>query len=103
MIVVVLVTCPSTAVARRLARQVVARRLAACVNLVPGVESVFWWQGKVDQAKEALLVIKTPARRFARLKRAIQALHPYEVPEILALAVRAGHQPYLDWVATSVR
>jgi periplasmic divalent cation tolerance protein len=99
---VVLVTCPSRAVARRLATALVARQLAACVNIVPGVESVFRWQGKVDRAPETLLVIKAPAGVFGRLRQAIVKLHPYEVPEIIALPITAGHPAYLAWVASSV-
>ena len=96
-----LVTCPSRAVARRMAARLIERRLAACVNLVPAVESVFRWQGKTERCREALLVMKTTAARFIALKRAVLALHPYHVPEIIALPVTAGHAPYLDWVARS--
>ena len=101
--IVVLVTCPTKTVARRLATALIKRRLAACVNLVPQVESVFWWQGKIDRVRESLLVIKTTQARFAAMKNAITALHPYDVPEIIALPITAGHRPYLDWVASSVK
>ena len=100
--VVVLVTCPTRASARRIAEHVVRRHLAACVNLVPGVESVFWWQRRVDRAREVLLLMKTTARRFDQLQRAILSLHPYHVPEIIALPIVKGHTPYLRWVRTSV-
>ena len=100
-VVVVLVTCPTQAAARRIAALAVDRRLAACVNLIPAVESVFRWQGKTKRCRETLLVIKTTAARFTRLTRAILAIHPYQVPEIIALPVAAGHPPYLDWVALS--
>ncbi len=102
-IVVVLVTCPNLLTARRLTNHLIKQRVAACVNIVPSVQSVFWWKGKIDRASEALLIIKTPARHFDRLKRAILSKHPYGVPEILALPVRAGHRPYLDWVVSSTR
>ena len=101
-IVVVLVTCPTPAVGRRLARELVRLRLAACVNVLPGVESVFRWQGKVDRSREALLVIKTTRARLARLTRTVVALHPYDLPEVIALPLIAGHPPYLRWVASSV-
>lgn len=101
-VLVVLVTVPTPAVARRLARMLVRRRLAACVNIVPGVTSLFTWQGKVDQAREVLLIIKTTAVRFPALRRALQAQHPYDVPEIIALPVAAGAAAYLRWVRTSV-
>ena len=100
--VVVLVTCPSPAVAKRIARHLVKQRLAACVNTVPGLQSIFRWQGRVDRCSEALLLIKTTRPVFLRLKTAILALHPYEVPEIIALPVHMGHQPYLRWIARSL-
>ena len=99
--IVVLVTCPSQAVARRLAQRLVGEHLAACVNVVPGVESTFRWQGKVERCREALLLIKTTAARFKELRRAVLRLHPYDVPEIIALPVVAGHPPYLHWVAAN--
>ena len=98
---VALVTCPSPAVARRLARRLVDERVAACVNVVLGVESTFRWQGKVERCREALLLIKTTAARFKELRRAVLRLHPYDVPEIIALPVVAGHPPYLRWVAAN--
>ena len=100
--VVVLVTCPRTVVARKLAAALVQHRVAACVNVVPRVESFFRWQGKIERASEALLVIKTRKERFKALRRRVLSLHPYEVPEIIALPVIAGHRPYLTWVAASV-
>ncbi|MBI2495744.1 MAG: divalent-cation tolerance protein CutA [Candidatus Omnitrophica bacterium] len=101
-LLVVLVTCPTCAIARRLASTLVEERLAACVNALPGVESIFRWQGKVERCREVLLLIKTTARRFERLRRAVMALHPYDVPEIIALPIVAGHRPYLRWVRSSV-
>jgi len=89
-------------VARRLGTELVRRRLAACVNLLSGVESVFWWEGKIDRSREVLLLIKTTSAQFARLTRTVIALHPYDLPEVIALPLTAGHQPYLRWVASSV-
>ena len=100
-IIVVLVTCPSLPVARRIATALVTQRLAACVNIVPAVESLFWWQGKVDRCRETLLVIKTAAAGFERLRRAVIELHPYDVPEVIALPLAAGHAPYVRWVISS--
>lgn len=100
--IVVLVTCPSLAVARGISRQLVQRRLAACVNVVPGVESVFRWQGKVQRAREVLLVAKTTAAAFRNVQAAVAKLHPYEVPEIIAVPLAGGSGPYLRWVAGSV-
>jgi len=100
--VVVLVTCPSRAIARRIARTLVTRRLAACVNLLPGIESTFRWKGKIDRSPEVLLLIKTTRRRFSSLAQALARLHPYDVPEVIAVPVTAGAAPYLRWVARSV-
>ena len=102
-LLIVLVTCPTRSMARRLASELVTRRLAACVNIVPGVESVFSWQGKVDRCREVLLIIKTTAGSFERLRHAVISVHPYEVPEIVGLPLTAGHRPYVQWVRESVR
>ena len=100
--VMVFVTCPRGRVARRLATIVVTKRLAACVNIVPAVRSIFRWQGKMEQGDEALLLIKTTARRFPALSRAIKAAHPYDVPEMIALPIATGFPPYLAWISQSV-
>lgn len=94
---VVLVTAPPRS-ARRLARALVDRRLAACVNLVPGVGSVYRWKGRVEEARETLLVIKTAAPRVGALLAAVRELHPHDCPEAIALPVTAGLEAYLDWV-----
>ena len=100
---VVFVTVPTLRQAKQLARRVVQQRAAACVNIVPGVASLFWWKGRVDQTKETLLIIKTTARAFEALRRLVCAHHAYDVPEVIALPIRAGHRPYLTWVQESVR
>ena len=95
---VVLVTCPKKSLASRIAIALITRHLAACVNILPSISSVFWWEGRVDRCHETLLIIKTTASRFSLLKRAILELHPYTVPEVIALPIAAGHPPYLKWV-----
>lgn len=100
--VVAFVTCPDRRSARRVADGLIARRAAACVNILPGVTSVYRWQGKVERSAEHLLIIKTTAAGFSALRRAVLALHPYDVPEIIALPVTQGHRPYLDWVYQSL-
>jgi periplasmic divalent cation tolerance protein len=95
---VVLTTVPDAAVGARLARTLVKERLAACVNLVPGVRSFYRWQGRLEDAREVLLIVKTRADRCAALAVRIQALHPYELPEVLELAADGGSAAYLDWV-----
>ncbi len=98
---VVLCSIGSADDAEHLARALVERRLAACVNVVPGVVSLYRWKGRVERDEERLLVIKTRAERFEELRDALVALHPYELPELIALPVSAGHEPYLAWLSES--
>ena len=100
-VAVVLVTCPSAAVARRISRQLIEGRLAACVNLIPRVESIFRWRGQIEQCREILLVIKTSRRRVAALQACVRKHHPYDVPEMIAWPLAMGHAPYLRWVLSS--
>jgi periplasmic divalent cation tolerance protein len=99
---IVLTTAGSVDEARKIARALVERRLAACVNIVPQVESVYRWQGKLETAPEWLLVIKTEAAAFEGVRATIEALHSYETPECIMLEVAEGDQEYLDWIAASV-
>lgn len=92
-------TAPDPEVAERLATELVEARLAACANLVPGVTSIYWWEGAVERAQEVLLVLKTTGERLPELVKRAAELHPYDVPEVLALPVEVGHGPYLRWVA----
>jgi periplasmic divalent cation tolerance protein len=96
---VALATAPDADTAARIARALVEERLAACVNLVPGVRSIYRWQDRVEEDAEVLLVIKTHAARVDALAARLRALHPYELPELVALPVAAGLAPYLDWVS----
>lgn len=96
---VALSTVGSAEDARRIARALVERRLAACVSVVPGLTSVYSWKGAVETGDEVLLVIKTRRARFEDLRAALVELHPYDLPELIALPVEAGHAPYLDWLA----
>lgn len=96
-----LVTCP-VASADALARALVDARVAACVNVVPAITSIYRWQGAVAREEEALLLIKTTAAGFDGLRREVLAHHPYELPEIVAIDVAEGHGPYLEWVAAAV-
>lgn len=101
--VVVLVTAPSPERAAEIARAVVEERLAACGNVVPGLRSIYRWEGKVQEDAEALLVLKTTRARLDALRDRVLALHPYEVPEVIALPVEAGSAPYLAWIAAETR
>ena len=100
--VVVLCTIGSAEDAERIARAVVERGLAACVNVVPGVTSFYRWKGEIARDAEWLMVMKTTAACFEALREALVALHPYDVPEIVELPIERGHPPYLDWIDESV-
>jgi periplasmic divalent cation tolerance protein len=101
---VVLVTCGTLAEAKRIARAVVTKRLAACVNIVLSpVESVYRWKKKVEKAREYLLLIKTTANRLAGLEREVKSLHSYEIPEFIALPIAAGSREYLSWLGDCVK
>lgn len=99
----VLTNMPDASSAHALARHLVARKLAACVNIQTGVQSVYRWQGSIEEASEVSMLIKTTAARYAELVEAIKASHPYQVPEIVALPITAGWAPYLDWIAKETR
>ena len=101
--IVVLVTCGSAKEARKIARSVVEKRLAACANMLSSpVQSVYRWKGTVESAKEFLLIIKTTQARFPKLKAEVTRLHTYEVPEIIALPIATGATNYLTWISDSV-
>ena len=96
--IVVLCTCPDDAAADRIASALVAERLAACVNRIPGIMSTYRWKGAVCRDDEFLLVIKTTRERFDAVRGRIVALHPYELPEVIAVDIAHGHAPYLAWI-----
>jgi len=98
---VVLVTAPDLRTARRLATVLVRTRLAACVNIIPNLESHYTWKGKVEKAREVLLVIKTRRSRLSALWISVQNAHPYETPEFLVLSVAGGSSDYLAWLSAS--
>lgn len=96
--VVVLGTAPDEKTGRRIAGVLVESKLAACVNVVSGVRSVFWWEGKLQDADEVLLICKTDEKRLSDLSEALQEQHPYDCPEVLALPVTGGSKKYLGWI-----
>lgn len=104
-VLLLLCTCPDAATARQIATALVAGGLAACVNRIPGIRSLYQWEGEIRDDGEELLVIKTTADRYPAAEAAIRASHPYDLPEIIALPVSAGSADYLDWVrqATAAR
>ncbi len=98
----VLCTCPNHEAAEQLATLLVEQRLAACINIVPGLTSIYRWQGKLEQGTEELLLIKTTQNRYAALENTIQQQHPYELPEIIAVTLDEGLPDYLRWITTSL-
>jgi periplasmic divalent cation tolerance protein len=100
---VVLCTVPSAEVAEKIAHAVVGEQLAACVNVVPGLRSIYAWKGEIADDQELLCVIKTRRERFDALRARILELHPYEVAEVIALPVEAGNPPYLQWIQAETK
>ena len=103
MIRIALTTAGSMDEAQELANALVERRLAACVNLIPNLTSIYRWQGAIEETSEVLLLIKTTAEQVAAVEAAVRELHSYEVPEFVALGVESGSQPYVDWLLSSVK
>jgi len=101
-VLIVLCTCPDLATAQRLAAGVVERRLAACVNIVPGIRSIYRWQGRVQEGDEVLILVKTTRLAYPELEAWLLEAHPYDVPEVLAVPVQQGSADYLDWVLNEI-
>ena len=100
---VVLVTTPNRAASEKLSKLLVQRKLAACANIIPGLKSRYWWKGRIETAKEELLLLKTNSQKLPKLKETVRKNHPYTVCEILALPVVDGHPPYLKWMNDSLK
>ena len=96
--IVVYITAPSLEEAQSLAQALVREKLAACVNIIPGIQSVYQWDNAVQSDEELLLICKSRTERFEALKNRVQALHSYDVPEIISIALQNGSEPYLNWV-----
>jgi periplasmic divalent cation tolerance protein len=101
-VIVALSTCPDEATAKSIAQALVSERLATCVNRLAGATSTYFWDGRLQEAAEILLIIKTTAARQAELASRLKALHPYELPELVILPVTGGNEPYLQWVRSGV-
>ena len=98
---IILVTAPDLKTARALAKAALKAKLIACANLVPKLESHYWWQGKIESGAEVLLILETTKANLVALEKLILAQHPYETPEFLVLSLRAGSSKYLDWLAAN--
>lgn len=96
--IVVLITVPSPEEGEKIAKALVEKRLAACVNMVPGLRSIYRWEGRVCDDRELLLIVKTPGDLFSKLETEVKSLHSYRVPEIIALPLVNGSKDYLDWI-----
>ncbi len=101
--ILVLSNCPGSISAKKIARELVNDKLAACVNIIPGVKSFFSWVGKVDTANEHLLIIKTTLDLYDAVEKRIKKMHPYELPEIIAVPIHTGFAGYLDWISTNTK
>ena len=101
--IVVFVTAKDKAEAERIARGLLEDKLVACVNILDGVKSMFWWEGKVDQSPEALLILKSRKDRFSHIVKKVKSLHSYDLPEIIAMPIVEGSEDYLDWIDSSVQ
>lgn len=99
---VVLITAGNIEEANKIASELLGRRKAACVNIVPGVNSQYWWQGKIESARESLLIIKTKAAQLDAIVELVKQIHGYSVPEIIALPVVGGNPDYLEWMGREV-
>lgn len=100
--IVVFVTAKDKQEAQKIARRLVEDKLIACANIVDGVKSVFWWQGKTDEADETLLIMKSEKRLFKKIAAAVKALHSYDLPEVIALPIVEGSADYLKWMKESL-
>jgi periplasmic divalent cation tolerance protein len=101
--ITVFVTAPSKKEAMKISSAVLNKKLAACANIVSGIDSHYWWRGKIEHARETLIILKTTSKLFNRLAQEIKKNHSYEVPEIVALPIAAGSSDYLKWIGESVR
>jgi len=100
--IIVFVTAASKHEAQRIVQELLEKRLIACANIYGPVESQFWWQGKIDKANEFLVLLKSDQKLFAKLSKTIKGSHSYDVPEILAVPVVEGYQPYLEWLSATL-
>jgi periplasmic divalent cation tolerance protein len=97
----VLVTAPTRKIARQLAKRALQARLAACANLISGVESHYWWKGRIESSAEVLIIFKTVKKHLPKLEKLVLANHPYDTPEFVVLPLAGGNRRYLDWLAQS--
>lgn len=97
---IILCTCPNLKTAEQIAGHLISHKLAACVNIIPGITSIYEWQGKIESTQEHLLIIKSHSEKFCLIEQQIKALHPYELPELIAVPIERGLPEYLQWIDT---
>ena len=93
-----MITASSQKEALKIKDALLSQKMAACVNIIKGIDSFFWWEGKIDTAREVLMLVKTRRKNFQKIAALVKKLHSYQVPEIIALPIIAGHKPYLSWL-----
>jgi periplasmic divalent cation tolerance protein len=103
MYIIIFVTASNKKEASSIAKTLLDYKLVACVNIIDKIESVFWWQGKIDRAKEVLLLIKSKREKLNKIIRLVKSMHSYQLPEIIALPIIGGNEGYLKWISDSVR
>jgi len=101
--IVLFITAGNAEEAQQISRVLLEQRKAACVNIIPEVDSIFWWEGKLDSARESLLVVKTKASLLTEVINLVKGMHSYDVPEIIALPIVGGNQDYLEWIGEEVK
>ncbi len=101
--IIVICTSPSAKISIQIAEECIKKRIAACCNIVPGITSVYEWQGKIEKSDEQLLILKSTEENFKALENTINSLHPYDVPEIISLKISNGNEPYLKWIKQTIR
>ena len=100
--IIVMITCSSMKEAEKIKKRLLEERRVACINIIPGINSFFWWKGKIDSCSEVLLLAKTKKKEFAKIVALVKKIHKYEVPEIIALPIIDGDKPYLKWIEETV-
>ncbi|VDQ14127.1 unnamed protein product [Trichobilharzia regenti] len=98
---IAMITCPNSTVAESIASTLVTKKLAACVNIVPSIKSIYVWEGKLEKAEELLLIAKTQSKMVPLLTDTVKEIHPYECPEVIVLNIEGGYPPYLKWITDS--
>ncbi len=96
-------TVPDETTGRKIAGKLLKAKLCACVNILPGAKSFYWWKGKIDSSRECVLLIKTTQTKRNALTKILKKIHPYEIPEIISLEIKDGWKPYLDWISASLK